>query len=72
MKLATPLNRLKVPFGTAKFCRLRNAHYLTWRDVVGRGVLTRRSVLVDGIAFLETHQRFAEQTRSNATLGPFE
>ncbi len=26
------LNRLKAPFGTAKFCRLRNARYLTWRD----------------------------------------
>ncbi len=37
-------NRLKVPFGTAKFCRLRNARYLTWRDA-----------FEDGIAFLETH-----------------
>lgn len=42
------LNRLKVPFGTAKFCRLRNARYLTWRDAF-------EVEFEDGIAFLETH-----------------
>ncbi len=42
------LNRLKAPFGTAKFCRLRNARYLTWRDAF-------EVEFEDGIAFLETH-----------------
>jgi hypothetical protein len=42
-------NPLKAPFGTAKFCRLRNARYLTWRDAF-------EIEFDDGIAFLETHQ----------------
>ena len=47
--MRSSLNRLKVPFGTAKFCRLRNARYLTWRDAF-------EVEFEDGIAFLETHQ----------------
>jgi len=42
------IGRMKVPFGTAKFCRLRNARYLTWRDAF-------EVEFEDGIAFLETH-----------------
>lgn len=42
------LKRLKVPFGTAKFCRLRNARYLTWRDAF-------EVDFIDGLSFLEPH-----------------
>jgi hypothetical protein len=54
-------NPLKVPFGTAKFCRLRNARYLTWRDAF-------EVEFEDGIAFLETHQsiRRANKIKRNA------
>jgi hypothetical protein len=57
-----PLNRLKVPFGTAKFCRLRNARYLTWRDAF-------EVEFEDGIAFLETHRaiRRANKIKRNAS-----
>lgn len=37
-----------VPLGMAKFCRLRNARYLTWRDAFD-------VEFEDGIAFLEPH-----------------
>ncbi len=55
-------NPLKVPFGTAKFCRLRNARYLTWRDAF-------EVEFEDGIAFLETHQaiRRANKIKRNAS-----
>lgn len=55
------LNHLKVPFGTAKFCRVRNARYLTWRDAF-------EVEFEDGIAFLETHAavRNANKIRRNA------
>ncbi len=54
-------NPLKVPFGTAKFCRLRNARCLTWRDAF-------EVEFEDGIAFLETHQaiRKANKIKRNA------
>lgn len=42
-------NPLKVPFRTAKFCRLRNARHLTWRDAF-------EVAFEDGIASLKTHQ----------------
>ena len=59
----TSLNRLKVQFGTAKFCRLRNARYLTWRDAF-------EVEFEDGIAFLETHHaiRRANKIKRNALL----
>ena len=58
---ATIRNPLKVPFGTAKFCRLRDARYLTWRDAF-------EVDFEDGIAFLETHQaiRRANKIKRNA------
>lgn len=51
----------KVPFGTAKFCRLRNARYLTWRDAF-------EVEFEDGIAFLKTHRaiRRANKIKPNA------
>jgi len=57
----TPINQLKVPFGTAKFCRLRNARYLTWRDAF-------EVEFEDGIAFLEAHRtiRKVNNIRRNA------
>lgn len=59
--MRNPINRLKVPFGTAKFCRLRNARYLTWRDAF-------EVEFEDGIAFLEAHRtiRKANKIRRNA------
>lgn len=54
-----PLNRLKVPFGIAKFCRVRNARYLTWRDAF-------EVEFEDGIAFLETHQADPQSKQDQA------
>ncbi len=50
-----------MPFGTAKFCRLRNARYLTWRDAF-------EVEFEDGIVFLETHAtiRMANKITRNA------
>lgn len=45
---ATIRNPLKVPFGTAKFCRLRNARYLRWEDAF-------EIDFEDGLSFLEPH-----------------
>ncbi len=42
-------NRLKVPFGTAKFCRLRNARYLASRNAF-------EVEFEDGLSFLEPHR----------------
>lgn len=55
------MTRGKVPFGTAKFCGLRNARYLTWRDAF-------EVEFEDGIAFLETHQsiRIANKIKRSA------
>src|SRR5437899_763229 len=49
-------NPPKVPFGTAKFCRLRNARYLTWRDAFD-------VEFEDGIAFLEPHRTIRKSNR---------
>jgi hypothetical protein len=56
------LLNLKVPFGTAKFCRIRNARLLTWRDAFD-------VEFEDGIAFLETHRaiRRANKIKRNAS-----
>lgn len=47
--VAVKLLNLKVPFGTAKFCRIRNARLLTWRDPFD-------VAFDDGIAVLEPHR----------------
>lgn len=52
-------NPLKVPFGTAKFCRLRNARCLTWRDAL-------EVEFEEASPFLRHTKRFGEQTRSSA------
>lgn len=56
-------NRLKVPFGTAKFCRLRNARYLTWRDAF-------EVEFEDGIAFLERHQTIRRANKIKRDASP--
>lgn len=56
-------NPLKVPFGTAKFCRLRNARYLTWRDAF-------EVEFEDGIAFLETHQAVRRANKIKRDASP--
>jgi hypothetical protein len=50
------LLNLKVPFGTAKFCRLRNARYLTWLDAF-------EAEFEDGIAFLEPHRTIRKSNK---------
>jgi hypothetical protein len=54
--MTTIRNPLKVPFGTAKFCRLRNARYLTWRDAFD-------VEFEDGIAFLESHRTIRKSNK---------
>lgn len=58
-KIRSPL---KVPFGTAKFCRLRNARYLTWRDAFD-------VEFDDGLCILEPHRtiRKANEIAAKAT-----
>lgn len=58
-------NPLKVPFGTAKFCCLRNARYLTWRDAF-------EVEFDDGIAFLETHQAIRKANKIKRSALPVE
>ena len=43
------LNPLKVPFGTAKFSRVRNVRYLQWEDAF-------EVDFDDGLSFLEPHK----------------
>jgi len=50
------LLNLKVPFGTAKFCRLRNARCLTWLDAF-------EAEFEDGIAFLEPYRTIRKSNR---------
>ena len=42
------LNPLKVPFGKAKFCPVKNVSYLQWEDAFA-------VEFEDGLAFLEPH-----------------
>jgi hypothetical protein len=54
---------LKVPFGTAKFCRLRNARYLTWLDAF-------EAEFEDGIAFLEPHRTIRKSNKISRNALP--
>jgi hypothetical protein len=54
---------LKVPFDTAKFCRLRNARYLTWRDAF-------EVEFEDGIAFLEPHATIRKSNKISNSAKP--
>jgi hypothetical protein len=47
------LNPLKVPFGKAKFSRLRNVRYLQWEDAF-------EVDFDDGLSFLEPHKDDSE------------
>ncbi len=51
------LNPLKVPFGTAKGVRVRNARYLQWEDAF-------EVDFDDGLTFLSDTRRFAKRTKS--------
>jgi hypothetical protein len=53
------LKTLKVPFGAAKCCRLRNARYLTWRDAFD-----------DGLSFLEAHRTIKKANKISAAAVP--
>jgi hypothetical protein len=57
------LLNLKVPFGTAKFCRIRNARLLTWRDAFD-------VEFEDGIAFLEPHKTIRKSNNIARTALP--
>lgn len=59
------MNRLKVPFGTAKFCRLR-------MHCISRGATRSKLSLKTASPFWRHTERFAEQTRSSATQCLFE
>lgn len=59
----TIANPLKVPFGTANFCRLRNARYLTWRDAF-------EVEFEDGLSFLEPHRTIRKANHITAGAIP--
>ena len=50
------LNPLKVPFGTAKFSRVRNVRYLQWEDAF-------EVDFDDGLSFLEPHKTIRKANR---------
>jgi len=61
------LNPLKVPFGTAKFSRVKNVSYLQWEDAFA-------VEFDDGLSFLEPHKtiRHANKISPKATVGRVE
>ena len=61
------LNPLKVPFGTAKFARLRNVSFRQWKDAF-------EVEFEDGLSFLEPHKtiRVANKIQSPAVVSSVE
>jgi hypothetical protein len=57
------LNPLKVPFGTAKFSRLRNVSFLQWEDAF-------EVEFEDGLSFLEPHKAVRKANRISARALP--
>jgi hypothetical protein len=57
------LNPLKVPFGTAKFSRLRNVSFQQWEDAF-------EVQFEDGLSFLEPHKTIRKANRISARALP--
>jgi len=59
------LNPLKVPFGKAKFSRVKNVVYRQWEDAFG-------VEFDDGLAFLEPHKTIRKANKISAKAQPVE